>query len=204
MEGWIPLVSVRDQTGWGSERVNGVWMPAGDYRRGYHMSHLVHPGLRPTPAGKAALARFSATHPAEPVVWRREGAYDWWLTLTEHNRRLRILAWCRKRERGIRTTLRALADRMDVPYTSLQRTLRALARSGAIRLTVTRGRNGRTRIEMIRPTEDEPMNDRIISDGMSDATVTVKSDERGSGDFWERIRAQARARFEEINRDTPW
>jgi hypothetical protein len=187
-------------------------------RRGYHVSTVILPWYKPTPRGRETLARFVAINPDKPVVWHHRPGYSWWESRAAMERRDKLMAMVAKRTRGVRSTYRQLAGMLGISVTSLTRTVKSLVDAGAVLVTTTRGRRGRTVIRMFHhenreggTTTSTHSSSRSMGGTFPRQAPGVTAEapdedryKRGEGDWWDRLREQARLRFEEINREVPW
>jgi hypothetical protein len=118
-------------------------------RRGYHVSTVILPWYKPSAGGRIALAWFARMNPDQAVVWHHYPGYSWWEPAAAAERRDRLMKRVAKRTRGLRVTMRALASSMGVSYGALHRTIAQLEKAGAVLVTRTRGRLGRTVIKVV-------------------------------------------------------
>jgi hypothetical protein len=201
----------------GSVVINGVGYFVGE-RRGYHISTMVQPGYKVSARSKMALDRWAWRNPKSAVVWHHYPAYSWWESAEMAERKDRLMKRVAKRTRGLRTTMRALAASFGVSYGSMHRTVGLLEKAGVVLVKRTRGRLGRTVIQMIQPQNREAVpttsthsSSRSMGGSFPRQAPGVPLEapdedryKRGEGDWWDRLRERARLYREEINREVPW
>jgi DNA-binding transcriptional regulator YhcF (GntR family) len=133
-------------------------------RRGYDISQVVTPDIyaRTTVEQRASLRTLLRYRPHEQIVWQADGRGGmWWTTRLANDLEREVMRSARKRERGLRGSLRSMASKLDVSVSTLRRVLGQLVKRGYVTLSTGRGRYAMAVVRVVARSMHQPIGSRV-------------------------------------------
>jgi hypothetical protein len=168
---------------------------AGDVRPRFavHGSQIITPYIasKTTVEQRAALSRWAAYNPTEPIAWRPSGRGLYWVTLKAASLEDELLKMARRRERGLRQSIATLARWTGSSRDLVTRVLRSLASRGIGMLKTERGRFAKATFRLLENSITQPIGVKAAQlSAERDAAFVERYRKRYSEEEWAELMAQ--------------